>query len=179
MACVWWRCHFAASAAVLVPNPPPKKKKQIPNYYLFCSNKVLFTLLSIIGGGIYFTEFAEFDSKQAVMFPLGVLLAVIGVIILSLREMRCGPTPPSLSFSLRPRFPNRPMGSHSHPPPPCLPLADPIDSQRGARLYQRVELWPAVPGSVFMLRRPARFRQRTKHCCRLQAGESYQTLETS
>lgn len=42
--------------------------------------------VSVCGGGIFYGEFSEFSTLQAVLFPVGVLLCCGGVYVLSLRE---------------------------------------------------------------------------------------------
>ena len=43
-------------------------------------------LVSVIGGGVFYDEFAAFGALQALLFPVGVLLAIVGVYVLSQRE---------------------------------------------------------------------------------------------
>ena len=44
-------------------------------------------LVSVVGGGIFYSEFNGFKPIQWVMFPAGILLTVIGVFYLSRREI--------------------------------------------------------------------------------------------
>ena len=44
-------------------------------------------LVSVIGGGVFYNEFNDFSVLQWIMFPLGVLLTIIGVYYLSQREI--------------------------------------------------------------------------------------------
>eukprot|EP01029_Cantina_marsupialis_P023940 TRINITY_DN603_c0_g1_i15.p1 TRINITY_DN603_c0_g1~~TRINITY_DN603_c0_g1_i15.p1 ORF type:complete len:247 (+),score=29.39 TRINITY_DN603_c0_g1_i15:499-1239(+) len=41
---------------------------------------------SVIGGGIHYGEFSDFSTKQIAMFPLGVVLTIVGVYFLSQRD---------------------------------------------------------------------------------------------
>jgi len=43
-------------------------------------------LVSVIGGGVFYREFQGFDALQWCMFPAGVLLTVVGVVMLSQRD---------------------------------------------------------------------------------------------
>lgn len=45
--------------------------------------QINWTLFSIVSGGMYFKEFEEFSADQAVLFVLGVLIVLAGVILLS------------------------------------------------------------------------------------------------
>eukprot|EP00941_MAST-03F_sp_MAST-3F-sp1_P003891 g3891.t1 len=42
--------------------------------------------VSVLGGGIVFNEFSDFDATQKSMFPFGVLLTVVGVFFLSQKD---------------------------------------------------------------------------------------------
>jgi hypothetical protein len=46
--------------------------------------------VAILGGGVYFEELSNFSTLQAVMFPTGVLLTIIGVFILTQRDDSTG-----------------------------------------------------------------------------------------
>uniref|UniRef100_A0A7S1GDF7 Uncharacterized protein n=1 Tax=Bicosoecida sp. CB-2014 TaxID=1486930 RepID=A0A7S1GDF7_9STRA len=43
-------------------------------------------LVSVMGGGVFYGEFAGFTTEQTILFPLGVLIAVCGVVWLSQRD---------------------------------------------------------------------------------------------
>ena len=45
--------------------------------------QVVWTLFSIIGGGVYFREFSKFDRKDTALFTLGVLVVIFGVYLLA------------------------------------------------------------------------------------------------
>eukprot|EP00500_Bicosoecida_sp_ms1_P000682 CAMPEP_0203809258 /NCGR_PEP_ID=MMETSP0115-20131106/2157_1 /ASSEMBLY_ACC=CAM_ASM_000227 /TAXON_ID=33651 /ORGANISM="Bicosoecid sp, Strain ms1" /LENGTH=386 /DNA_ID=CAMNT_0050717975 /DNA_START=78 /DNA_END=1235 /DNA_ORIENTATION=+ len=45
-----------------------------------------FIVITIVGGAVYFKEFRDFDADQAVMFPLGVLVTLSGIVVLSQRR---------------------------------------------------------------------------------------------
>ncbi|KAF0688255.1 Aste57867_20125 [Aphanomyces stellatus] len=47
-----------------------------------------FISFSVIGGAVYFQEFKNFDTTQWIVFPVGVLITIAGVIVLSSREMQ-------------------------------------------------------------------------------------------
>jgi magnesium transporter len=47
-----------------------------------------FITLGAVAGGIYFNEFGRFDTQQSILFPLGVLITLSGVALLSTREMQ-------------------------------------------------------------------------------------------
>jgi len=46
-----------------------------------------FIIVSTLGGAVFFQEFASFSVLQAIMFPIGVIITLIGVWILSQRDM--------------------------------------------------------------------------------------------
>ena len=46
-----------------------------------------FITVTIIGGAVYFKELANFDLLQSIMFPLGVGFILVGIFILSQRDM--------------------------------------------------------------------------------------------
>ena len=46
-----------------------------------------FIVVTIIGGAVYFKELSSFDLLQFIMFPVGVLLILIGIFLLSQRNM--------------------------------------------------------------------------------------------
>jgi len=50
--------------------------------------QINWTLFSIVSGGMYFKEFEEFSADQAVLFVLGVLIVLAGVILLSWNPQR-------------------------------------------------------------------------------------------
>jgi hypothetical protein len=50
-------------------------------------------LCTVIGGGVFYDEFADFSALQGLLFPLGVLLAIAGVYWLSQREANEGDSP--------------------------------------------------------------------------------------
>jgi hypothetical protein len=52
---------------------------QIPVFF------VVWTLFDVIGGGVYYDEFAGFSALQFVLFCLGVVVIFCGVVILSNR----------------------------------------------------------------------------------------------
>ncbi|ETV95553.1 hypothetical protein H310_10995 [Aphanomyces invadans] len=58
-----------------------------------------FITFSVIGGAVYFEEFKHFTTTQWIVFPLGVLITIAGVVVLSSREMEhdagapAGPSP--------------------------------------------------------------------------------------
>ncbi|ORZ39244.1 magnesium transporter NIPA-domain-containing protein [Catenaria anguillulae PL171] len=62
---------------------------QVPCFY------VVYTLSSIISGGVYFNEFSSFSSFQFVMFVVGVSLTFIGVACLTGR-LKSQPDPPMI-----------------------------------------------------------------------------------
>ena len=47
----------------------------------------LFITVTIIGGAVYFKELSHFGLLQAVMFPLGVGFILVGIVLLSQRDM--------------------------------------------------------------------------------------------
>ena len=49
--------------------------------------QVTFTVLSILTGAFYFQEIYTFTALQAGLFPLGVLITIVGTYVLSLRDM--------------------------------------------------------------------------------------------
>ncbi|EQC40965.1 hypothetical protein SDRG_02028 [Saprolegnia diclina VS20] len=51
-----------------------------------------FISFSVLGGAVYFNEFQAFTLYQWICFPLGVAITVVGVILLSRREMRLSET---------------------------------------------------------------------------------------
>lgn len=46
-----------------------------------------FIIVSTLGGAVFFQEFASFSVLQGIMFPIGVVITLIGVWILSQRDM--------------------------------------------------------------------------------------------
>ena len=50
--------------------------------------QVVWTLFSIIGGGVYFKEFSRFDHKDTALFTLGVLIVIFGVYLLAPQTVR-------------------------------------------------------------------------------------------
>ena len=46
-----------------------------------------FITLSVLGGAVYFKELRNFSTLQWFMFPLGVLVIVMGVVFMSCRDM--------------------------------------------------------------------------------------------
>ncbi|ETV81337.1 hypothetical protein H257_05884 [Aphanomyces astaci] len=46
-----------------------------------------FITFSVIGGAVYFEEFKDFTMTQWIVFPIGVLITIAGVIVLSSRDM--------------------------------------------------------------------------------------------
>jgi hypothetical protein len=48
---------------------------------------VTVSVLSIVTGAVFFNEIAEFQMKQIILFPLGVLITLCGVYLLSQREV--------------------------------------------------------------------------------------------
>ncbi|ETV95552.1 hypothetical protein, variant [Aphanomyces invadans] len=46
-----------------------------------------FITFSVIGGAVYFEEFKDFSTTQWIVFPLGVLVTIAGVVVLSSRDM--------------------------------------------------------------------------------------------
>lgn len=70
----------------------------------------LFITVTIIGGAVYFKELANFSLLQSIMFPLGVGFILVGIFLLSQRDMskkipriRVKCVPPSFPFSLSPQ----------------------------------------------------------------------------
>lgn len=49
-----------------------------------------FITLGATAGGLFFSEFSRFSALQAALFPLGVLVTLTGVFILSSRQMNYG-----------------------------------------------------------------------------------------
>ena len=45
--------------------------------------QVVWTLFSIVGGGVYFREFSKFDRKDTALFTLGVCVVIFGVYLLA------------------------------------------------------------------------------------------------
>lgn len=45
-----------------------------------------FIVVSTIGGAAFFLEFNEFDITQCIIFPLGILMTIVGVYMLSVRS---------------------------------------------------------------------------------------------
>ncbi|CAK4607863.1 unnamed protein product [Aphanomyces euteiches] len=62
-----------------------------------------FIMFSVISGAVYFEEFKNFSTTQWIVFPIGVLITIAGVIVLSSREMEhdagapVDPLPPASS----------------------------------------------------------------------------------
>ncbi|RHZ29050.1 hypothetical protein DYB26_014476, partial [Aphanomyces astaci] len=46
-----------------------------------------FITFSVIGGAVYFEEFKDFTMTQWIVFPIGVLITIAGVVVLSSRDM--------------------------------------------------------------------------------------------
>jgi hypothetical protein len=51
-----------------------------------------FILFGVIGGGVFFDEFAQFEIWEAIVFSLGIASTLIGVCLLALREKFEPPT---------------------------------------------------------------------------------------
>ena len=45
-----------------------------------------FILISTVGGATFFQEFSNFDTTQAIMFPLGIMVTLVGVFLLAQRD---------------------------------------------------------------------------------------------
>ena len=45
-----------------------------------------FILISTVGGATFFQEFSNFDTTQAIMFPLGIVVTLVGVFLLAQRD---------------------------------------------------------------------------------------------
>lgn len=43
-------------------------------------------MVSVVGGGVFYDEFSGFDLKQTLLFPVGVILTIFGVVWLSQRD---------------------------------------------------------------------------------------------
>ena len=50
--------------------------------------QVVWTLFSIVGGGVYFREFSKFDTKDTALFTLGVCVVIFGVYLLAPQTVR-------------------------------------------------------------------------------------------
>ena len=50
--------------------------------------QVVWTLFSIVGGGVYFREFSKFDAKDTALFTLGVCVVIFGVYLLAPQTVR-------------------------------------------------------------------------------------------
>ncbi|RYG42616.1 hypothetical protein EON68_01615, partial [archaeon] len=54
-------------------------------------------LVSVIGGGVFYSEFASFDALSIGLFPLGILLCIVGVYALSQRNVEAARAVPDVS----------------------------------------------------------------------------------
>ena len=67
-----------------------KSLKHFPALFIVPTLQVMFTCIAILSGGIYFQEFVFFDTTQQILFPVGVVLSLCGVVILSTKEVDDG-----------------------------------------------------------------------------------------
>jgi drug/metabolite transporter (DMT)-like permease len=75
LCCIFSQLHWMA-----------KGLEQFDALYIVPVFQCFFITVAILGGGVYFEELSNFDTLQAVMFPTGVLLTIIGVFILTQRD---------------------------------------------------------------------------------------------
>jgi len=47
-------------------------------------------MVTIFGGALYFQELSSFDMLQGIMFPVGVLVTLAGIVLLSQRQSKQG-----------------------------------------------------------------------------------------
>eukprot|EP00300_Choanocystis_sp_HF-7_P013179 c18188_g1_i2.p1 GENE.c18188_g1_i2~~c18188_g1_i2.p1 ORF type:complete len:382 (+),score=54.26 c18188_g1_i2:47-1192(+) len=71
--------------------------------------QVIWTLFSIVGGGLYFDEFSHLSPQQAILFALGVLLVISGVCVLAMQN-----SPPTTDVDMSSGdFENHRMRTHA------------------------------------------------------------------
>eukprot|EP00742_Colponemidia_sp_Colp-10_P006732 GILJ01007217.1.p1 GENE.GILJ01007217.1~~GILJ01007217.1.p1 ORF type:complete len:573 (-),score=53.10 GILJ01007217.1:273-1991(-) len=64
--------------------------KRFDAIFIIPTLQVIWTIFSILGGGVYFNEFASYDALSIAMFVLGVVIILGGVVLLSSVEASDG-----------------------------------------------------------------------------------------
>ena len=94
--------------------------------------QTLLIITTIIAGGTFFLEFGSMDVLHSVLFGLGVVLAIAGLSVLSLRKKGDGARrhhrPHRPRRPRRPRRPHRAHGARDESTPPTFPA--PISQSR-------------------------------------------------